>query len=364
MQPAQCTMASPDTALLHAFARQVQWCFDLGCPFTARVLQRSRAWLAADTAAREAFMALTPDPLAGAVALRWAAALHHLALRGLQPWASLWPPSQSEPVSDAALDAALRLAWQTQRPSVDAALAGPPQTNEVRRSAVLLPGLLAVAHATGLPLKLLELGASAGLNLWAERHHYDYGAWQWGDQAASLHLKAQWAGALAPFVAQAVQVNSRAACDVQPVNLALTDEALRLTSFVWADQPERLARLRLATQCAWQWMQAEQVNVTQQTASDFLAEHLHRPAVDHATVVMHSVVWQYIPAAEQARISELILTAGMAASAHAPLAWLRMEPTDGVGGVELRLRLWPQGTDTTLLRAHPHGERMEWVGAA
>ena len=39
------------------------------------------------------------------------------------------------------------------------------QTNDVERCRALLPGFLEVARHTGLSLQLLEIGASAGLNL-------------------------------------------------------------------------------------------------------------------------------------------------------------------------------------------------------
>jgi hypothetical protein len=56
-----------------------------------------------------------------------------------------------------------------------------PQTNEVRRSAVLLPGFLTIAAETGLPLRILELGASAGLNQLWDRRHYRLGEiGEWG----------------------------------------------------------------------------------------------------------------------------------------------------------------------------------------
>jgi hypothetical protein len=68
--------------LLQAFEQQVDWSL-LPAPFTARVLDRSRRWLTQDEAAHAAFSAFASEPLAAAVALRWASALHHLALRGL-----------------------------------------------------------------------------------------------------------------------------------------------------------------------------------------------------------------------------------------------------------------------------------------
>jgi len=46
------------------------------------------------------------------------------------------------------------------------------QTNEVGRSAMLLPGFLTLARETRLPVEIAEIGASAGLNLYFDRCHY------------------------------------------------------------------------------------------------------------------------------------------------------------------------------------------------
>jgi len=50
------------------------------------------------------------------------------------------------------------------------------QTNEVRRCGCLLPAFMHVTQqAGGRPLALVEIGASAGLNLLWDRYGYDYG---------------------------------------------------------------------------------------------------------------------------------------------------------------------------------------------
>ena len=308
------------------------------------------------------------------MALRWAGALHHLALRGLQPWAGLWPPGGSGLLAapsdldgnlygdlDAELDTAITTAWRQQQPTVQAALALPPQTNEVNRSVALLPGLLWAAARTRLPIHLLEIGASAGLNLWCDHYRYDHGRWQWGDAAAALVLRSDWQGAILNEAGANLQIERRAACDAHPIALDHPDEGLRLASFIWPEQAERLARLNTARTEVARLMAASGVRVEALPAADFLARELAVPPPGRTTVVMHSVVWQYIPAAEQAAITGLIEAAGARASTAAPLAWLRFEPRAGDGHVELRCRLWPNGADHLLARCHPHGARIEWL---
>jgi hypothetical protein len=349
------------TPLLRAFDFQVQWCRE-PAPFTAHVLQRTRLWLASDAAAHAAFSAHAADPLAAAMALRWAGALHHLALRGLQPWAGLWPPGGSGlGATDAELDAAIAAAWRDQPATVQRALARAPQTNEVQRSVALLPGLLWVAARAGLPLNLLEIGASAGLNLWCDHYRHDHSRWQWGPPGAALTLSSDWQGMVPVEACANLQIVRRAACDAHPVALGHPDEGLRLASFIWPEQAERMDRLNTARAEVARRMAASRVQVEARPAARFLARELAAPPAGCATVVMHSVVWQYIPAAEQAAVTAAIEAAGARASAAKPLAWLRFEPLAGDGHVELRCRLWPGGADQLLARCHPHGTRVEWL---
>ena len=55
-----------------------------------------------------------------------------------------------------------------------AALDQPPQTNEVGRAAALIGGLLILTHRFALPIRLFEIGCSAGLNLRADYFRFRY----------------------------------------------------------------------------------------------------------------------------------------------------------------------------------------------
>jgi hypothetical protein len=369
-QPQPALAPAEQASVLQALLVQENWCREPS-PFTSRLLAVTRHWLAAEPQALQAWAAVTADPLAAALALRWVGGLHHLALRGLEPWRGLWPPRATS-ISEAALFDAVDRAWSEHRAHVMRALQHPPQTNEVARSAMLLPGLLHLsAQNGGMPLALLELGSSAGLNLWPDQWHYDFGCWQWGSPDAPLKLAAVWEGAAPRGFPDALVVAERQGCDLAPIDLQDPDEALRLQSFVWPDQIDRLTRLKTAiTAVAAARNPAgapADARVHQAGAAHFVAAALQRARPQFQTVVMHSIVWQYIAVDEQARIAAALQAAGARATAAAPLAWLRMEPPAPERPVELLCTQWPataaQGQTQVLARVHPHGQYVEWLGA-
>jgi hypothetical protein len=354
--------------LLNAFDRQVGWCRQGASPFSARVLERSRAWLLREPAALHTLAAVSDDPLAAAVTLRWLGALHHLALLGRQPWAGAWPPSRAD-LSDEELERAIAIAWRDEQAHLRAALAHPPQTNEVQRSAALLPGLLHIAARTGRPLALAEIGSSAGLNLWCDRYRYeaqgDAAAWAWGDSASPLVLRPEWRGPASTLAPTApLSITRRSGCDAAPLDLLKPGGDLRLASFIWADQAERLARLKAAIAIVRPLLRDGGGAVQSRRAGDFVRRELATRRAGECWVLMHSVVWQYIGRDEQEDIRAQVADAGCAATADAPLAWLRFEPPQPDLRVELRATVWPGGDDQLLASCHPHGAWVEWLGAA
>ncbi len=344
------------SAVVAAFRNQAAVCAAMGSPFTARLCALLAARLSPGGAVADRVLDWPGDPSnrADALPLRLAGALHALVLSGSDPGLVAVYPPQDAPAD--ALWAAVARALETHAAFVLRRLDGPPQTNEAQRSAALAPGYLTIAAETGLPLVCSEIGASAGLNLVWDRFRYAFGAAAWGDPASPVHLAPDWRGPPPPL--PAARVAERAACDRTPLDLRAPETEARLASFVWADQPDRLARLRTALGLA----RAEWVEVETADAADWLERRLANPRLGHAHVVAHSIMWQYMPQATRDRITALLAARGAVAQATAPLAWLRLEPDGTSPGAALRLTIWPRGDTRLLARADFHGAWVDWRG--
>jgi hypothetical protein len=341
--------------LVKAFAAQSRACASLGAQFSARLLDHACADIAAGGITARLLSewqdVSSEQLIRDAVALRLLASLHGLVLGGQAPeLAGCYPPCGSDPdrawgVAQAALTAHSSL--------VASMLAHEPQTNEVRRSACLLGGFLTIAEETGLPLRCFELGASAGLNSLWDRFRYQIGDESWGDGGSPVVLACRWEGPAPRLDLEAV-VEERHACDRRPVDIRRLADATRLLSYCWAEQGERMARLRAAMTMA----QASPVAVDAEDASRWIGQA--GPKAGAATVVFHSLVWQYMPPAEQVAVSTALRSHAANATRDAPFYWLRMELNEAARQFELRLTSWQGWADRLLAVVHPHGEFALW----
>lgn len=349
-------------SLLDVLGLQAGACRAMGSPFSAGLLERAK-----DAAPQEPELQDLFQPWIGksrqeiftdAAALRWLGALHDAVLAApASPLARAYPADGNPGDPAAAWPLALRY-LQSQTDRAAAFMRHEPQTNEVRRSAVLLPGFLAISALAPLPLRLLELGASAGLNqLWDQRRYHLGPELAWGPEDAPFSIDAEWRGD-APPLHSSVVVASRSACDRSPIDLTDPLQRRRLRAYIWPDQFDRLARLDAAVIQSLH----HGVSVDREDAVVW-ARRNAAPAPGMVTVVFHSVFFQYMPPESQTALTQVMLEFGERASEVAPLAWLRMEPgPDNSAIMELRLTLWPFGEDKALARAHPHGAWIEWFG--
>ena len=343
-------------SLKEAFRDQAEICTRMGSPLMGRVLGiLAENW--DDTTALGQKMAEYQGdigPAGHSLPLRIAGGLHALVLQDAAPGlVATYPPNS---VDDATLRAAVLRTLQDHEAFLIAWTKSPPQTNEVRRSAALIAMAQVAAHRFDRSIVLSELGASGGLNLMWDQFALDTGTARFGPPDPVLTLSPDWDGPQPPRATP--HVVARAGVDLNPLNPNDPNDLLRLTAYLWADQPHRLALTRAAAS-------ALKTRVVQGDAIDWLAHRLGTAPRDHMHMIQHTVAWQYFPAQLQARGTALIEAAGTNATPDAPLAWMQMETdgdTTGAVGAALTLRLWPGDLTFHLGRADFHGRWVRWSG--
>ncbi len=273
--------------------------------------------------------------------LRVLAAAHRLVLEREAPLLALWFPSVG---GDAPRDAAGRVAcydaWVdtlvAHADRLPALLAAPPQTNDPGRAAALAGVLQLVEDEWGLPQRLHELGASAGLNLLADQVRVTWLGGETGPAGSPLVLEDAWEGDPLP-PATVPRVVERVGCDLHPVDVATTEGRLHLTSFVWPDQPERFDRLRAAYQLA--------AHVPVRLVRADLVNHLETlsPEPGTALVVWHSSTWMYLDGPQRSAAKTAFERLGALASPEAPVVHAAREYLGDRASTSFALvtRWWP-----------------------
>ena len=336
-----------------AFEWQIAACRALGSPLTADVLSALIEVLDRSTRTGARILDWPGDPKIDALKLRIAGGLNALARTGQDGELSAL---YAERTGD--WHGVLRRVMSDWDDWLYPWLNGAPQTNEVGRSGVLWPGMMEIARRFGPKLDLLELGASAGLNLNMDRFAYDLGGVACGDAGSAVKLSPAWAGP--PLHAEPVEIVARGGVDLGPLDVTDPAVADRMMAYIWPDQAERALRTGAAIAIA----QAHPPLVEAGDGAAWIERKLTEPQQAGVTrVIYHSIALQYFPAEGQARVKAAIQAAGASATADRPLAWLSMEFVSMNTPPELSLRCWPgDGVRELLATCHPHGATVDWKG--
>ncbi|MEM6307042.1 MAG: DUF2332 family protein [Pseudomonadota bacterium] len=342
--------------LANAFEDQARACGQLGSPFMAKTLPLMlRAALNVPQLADQ--LQGIPQgrlaPTADATALRLAAGFHQIVLDG-HGLAAAYPPHAWD---EQGLYAALCQAAQDQPKILANALLSPPQTNEIRRSAVLI----AVGHwltaRFGKMLVLSELGCSAGLNLNWDFYRMTAAGLEFGPQASAVHLKPDWRGT-APTLCPAY-VHAAQGVDLNPPDITTTHGQTKLLSYLWPDQPDRLTLTRAGLDISTRPDTESHGQVVKGDALDWLPERLS-PKGPYLHLIYSTIAWQYLPPKAQQKGHDMITSAGALATQDAPLAWFQMEGDTDHDSAALTLRLWPGDITIPMGRADYHGRWIDW----
>jgi hypothetical protein len=345
--------ASTD-AVSDAFANQVRYCRENDAPITARVVAALAEAVA--SGASNPFLDRVCEwqgaPLADGLPLRCAGALHALHLSEREPaLAAIYAGGKAE---DRAIVAQVIARHSDELlPWLD----GPPQTNEAGRSASFIAAMLWLAEQ-GLPARFdcLEIGSSAGINLMLDRFAYDLGGVHVTPKRPVLSFAPEWRGPPPP--ARPIAFAAVRGCDIAPLDLADPVQSLRLKAYIWPEHRVRFERLEAAIAAA----RDRPPDLVQMDAAEFVEAELARPQAEGTTrLLMHSIVWQYVPADQQARVTAAMERAGRLATPTRAVAWVALEANRTLARHELVVRYWPGGEQPVILgRAHAHGAWIEW----
>jgi hypothetical protein len=337
--------------------QQARACANMDAGLYADLLVRAAADVRAGGTCAKIITGYADAPASAAVPLRLLGGVHALVLTRRAPELARFYPSAGGAYRPEDADdcwAAFRAVVAAEHDALRNWLRRPPQTNEVGRANLLLAGLLyAVGELGALPVRLIELGASAGLNLRADRFRVEAADFAWGPADSPVLLPGAWRNGVPGWLRDAARthpelaVEVRVGCDVIPLDPNDAEGALALRAYVWPEHTARAARLAGALDLAGRLP----ARVETVGAADFLAGI--EPDPGRLTVLWHSVMRQYVPADEWARVTAEI---DRLAAAGAPFAHLLFEPypVDGGHRFQLRARIGV-GPERLLAEAHPHG---------
>jgi hypothetical protein len=243
-------------------------------------------------------------------------------------------------------------------------------TNEVGRAALIGPALTAVAERLGAPLGLVDVGTSAGLNLFCDRYRLDYGAaGATGPPDAAVRIECEVLGGAPPIAPRLPEIVERTGLDLDPVDVRDADATRWLLACVWPDTG-RLARTRRALDEA----RRDPPRIVAGDAVDGITDLVLGVPVGATPVVTTTWMLAYLPPARRVAFFDTLA----AASRERPVAWISAE---GAGVVERFAGIDPpsdaQGTEASVFGlltfrdgelaatellgfVHPHGFWIDW----
>ena len=293
------------------------------------------------------------------------AAVHHELLRTSEPGLARFYPNLHDGPAEGDAFAAFREFAMRHADAVRATIATRhTQTNEVGRCALFLPALALLETEVG-PLSLVDVGASAGLNLLLDRFHYRYEPGGAVGPASTVHLTCSTRGPV-PVPDALPRVAAAVGIDAFPIDLD-DDDALRwLEACVWPDQIDRFERLVAAIDLA----RRVRPLVRRGDAVDALAATVVEAAASGHPTVTNSWVLNYLtPEARQRYVAALDELGGrfdlswVLAESPAQTTGLPVPTTDPAEELTvLSMVRWRSGRRevTRLATCHPHGYWMHW----
>lgn len=196
------------------------------------------------------------------------------------------------------------------RETMAEAISRPVQQHHPSRAGVLLRGLAMLGASR---VRLLELGACAGLNLLLDRYRWVGDGWEWGTPDSAVRLTAQ-----GPAPGE-IEIVDRAGCDLMPRDPADADDVAIVRSYLPYEQEAERREFDAAVAVA----AASGLRIDRSDAISWLERRLSMPSDRSVTtVVWHSLFSGYLDPRQRDEIEELVNTAAR----RMPLARISYEP--------------------------------------
>jgi hypothetical protein len=230
-------------------------------------------------------------------------------------------------------------------------------TNEVGRSAVLHPGFRALAAETEMPLHLIEIGPSAGLNMVWDRYGVRY--LKGGEVVASiapgapLVIDCELRGERVPPLGPAPAIGGRAGLELNPVDLSNPEDRDWLRALMWPDQVSRLRRLERAIEL----FDKERPPIRSGDALDLLSGALAEVALTQTACVYHTIAIYQFSAAMKESLENILIVAGL----RRPVWRLSFEFEGNESALSLTRYHDGVRDERLLANAHSHGAWIEWL---
>jgi hypothetical protein len=193
------------------------------------------------------------------------------------------------------------------------------QTNVVKRAAALRLALIAVGRRCSRPVHLIEVGASAGIHLHADRYRYLLGGQEFGQPGAAVTIETEWRGpGPPPDLDDVPTIASRTGVDLHPVRVTDPAERLWLRALVWPEN-QRQADLLVT---ALDGVAADPPRVVAGDAIEICPRLGQSLPAGQPRLVFHAATRMHVPGAQRAAFDEAIDSVGLAG----PLYHVWLEP--------------------------------------
>ncbi|PKB63822.1 MAG: hypothetical protein BZY80_05250 [SAR202 cluster bacterium Io17-Chloro-G2] len=232
------------------------------------------------------------------------------------------------------------------------------QTNVVRRCARILPAFAYVNRlGLGGTLFLIEIGASAGLNMLLDRYGYDYGEGRvYGNRLSPVQISSTFRGSQRPVIPGAIpDLADRIGVDLNPVELNDPEETQWLKALVWPERRDELGLLEAALKVASE----HPPRVVKGDALDLLPGLIDAVPGDQVPCLIHSHVLNQFPREARVMFWSLVENRGV----NRNLAVISMEGVrEGEHAAE-EVTYFRDGARTNLRLANSdsHGYWVEWL---